>query len=98
VYLMAIFLNQMFPRFKKANTWKDGECRQWMFAGKLPEWEALDIWDGVGMWCHSKEGIFPEEDDVIVLFREDKSVTVRFDILLDVNNTGFKCLALVYYT
>lgn len=88
----------MFPRFKKDDIWKDRECRQWIFAAELPEWEALDSWDGVGMWCHSKEGIFPEEDDVVCLFRGEKSVTIRMNIILDVNNTGFKCLALVYYT
>ena len=88
----------MFPRFKKNQIWTDVDGRQWMFAEKLPAWEALDVWDGVGIWCRSKDGLFPEEDDVVVLYRQNKSVTVRFNIILDVSNTGFKCLALIYYT
>ena len=90
-----------FPRFNSKNRWLDSEGRQWVFAPKLPEWEATDDWFGVGCFILSKTVDFPEEEDIVTIFRPASSggpvekKMLRVMSFLDATNDGFKCLVLV---
>tara|TARA_B100000780_G_C20991497_1_gene396536 strand:+ start:89 stop:379 length:291 start_codon:yes stop_codon:yes gene_type:complete len=90
-----------FPRFHSKDAWLDSAGREWVFAGRLPEWEALDDFVGIGCFILSKDVDFPEEEDTVSIFRgvsrlggvEEKRL--RLMSLLDATNDGFKCLVLV---
>ncbi len=48
-----------------------------MFVGRLPEWEALDDFVGIGCFILSKDVDFPEEDYVTIFRGVSKLVGVE---------------------
>jgi hypothetical protein len=85
----------MFPRFGK-DVWRENGGRLWKKAPAKEEWQELDIWEGLPFYIKSSDGLFPEEDEVIRLFKDGACMTVRMNKILEVSQSGFKCLALVF--
>jgi len=84
-----------FPRFNSKEAWFDAQNRQWVFAGRLPEWEEMDIFVGAPCFVLDKMGSFPDDEDVVDLFRENLTKKVRVLTMLDSDKNGFKCLVLL---
>ena len=85
----------MFPRFSK-DVWKDASGCFWKRAPVKEEWQELDIWEGSPFYIKSLDGLFPEEGETVRLFKNGNCIRVKMNQILEVSQSGFKCLALVF--
>lgn len=95
-----------YPRRNNKN-WKESKNdRQWVPAGRLPEWEVADNYSGIPYFVllgktnetsefPSEDDEFPSEDEEVNISRGGTSKRLRVLELLDVSTSGFKCLYLV---
>lgn len=91
-----------YPRRNNKN-WKESKNdRQWVPAGRLPEWEVADNYGGIPYFVllgipseDEDDDEFPSEDEEVIISRGGTSKRLRVLKLLDVSTSGFKCLYLV---
>lgn len=85
-----------YPRRNNKN-WKESKNdRQWVPAGRLPEWEVADNYSGIPYFVLlGKTSEFPSEEEEVNISQGSSIKRLRVLELLDVSTSGFKCLYLV---